>query len=71
VEKFLAQQAALVARLDAAASYDWNAVKLSSPLVPALFRPLARMNLGDVFSVSVVHVERHTRQMERVLAAAG
>jgi hypothetical protein len=27
------------------------------------------MNLGDAFSVSVVHVERHTRQMERVVAA--
>jgi hypothetical protein len=71
VEKFLAQQAALVARLDAASGYDWNALKLNSPLVPSLFRPLARMNLGDAFSVSVVHVERHTRQMERVIAAIG
>jgi hypothetical protein len=71
VEKFLAQQAALVARLDAAAGYDWSALTLGSPLVPALFRPLARMNLGDAFSVSVVHVERHTRQIERVLAVIG
>jgi hypothetical protein len=69
VEKFLAQQAALVTRLDAAAGYDWNALTLRSPLVPSFLRPLARMNLGDAFSVSVVHVERHTRQMERILAA--
>ena len=69
VEKFLAQQSALVSRLDAAAGYDWSALTLRSPLVPALLRPLARMNLGDSFSISVVH-ERHTRQMERVIAAS-
>jgi hypothetical protein len=69
VEKFLAQQSALVTRLDAAAGYDWRALTLNSPLVPSFVRPLARMNLGDVFSVSVVHVERHTRQMERAIAA--
>jgi hypothetical protein len=69
VEKFLAQQSSLVTRLDAAAGYDWKALTLSSPLVPSMLRPLARMNLGDAFSVSVVHVERHTRQMERVVAA--
>jgi DinB family protein len=69
VEKFLAQQLSLVARLDAAELYDWRALTLNSPLVPSLIRPLARMNLGDAFSVSVVHVERHTRQMERVIQA--
>jgi len=36
--------------------------------VPRIFRPLARLNLGDVYSVFVVHAERHTRQMERVVA---
>jgi hypothetical protein len=69
LEKFLVQQSALVSRLDAAEGFDWSALTLNSPLVPALLRPLARMNLGDAFSVSVVHVERHTRQMERVIAA--
>jgi hypothetical protein len=69
LEKFLALQTALIARMDAAAGYDWRALTLHSPLVPALFRPLARMNLGDSFSISVVHVERHTRQMERTIAA--
>jgi hypothetical protein len=69
VERFLEQQSSLATRLDQAAGYDWRALTLSSPLVPALLRPLARMNLGDVFSVSVVHVERHTLQIERVIAA--
>jgi hypothetical protein len=69
VEAFLAQQTALVARLDDAANFDWRALTLRSPLVPAVVRPLARLNLGDSFSVSVVHVERHTRQIERVIAA--
>jgi hypothetical protein len=69
VEKFLAQHSAFVTRLDAAESYDWRALTLRSPVVPPLLRPLARMNLGDAFVVSVVHVERHTRQMERAIAA--
>jgi len=69
VEQFLAQQTTLATRLDQAAGFDWRALILRSPLVPALLRPLARMNLGDALSVSVVHVERHTRQIERVIAA--
>jgi len=69
LEKFLALQTSLVTQMDAAAGYDWRAVTLHSPLVPAFLRPLAKMNLGDSFSISVVHVERHTRQMERALAA--
>lgn len=69
VEQFLAQQLGLASRLDDAAGYDWNALTLRSPLVPALVRPLATMNLGDAFSVEVVHAERHAKQMERVIAA--
>jgi len=69
VEKLLTQQSALVSRLDAAAGHDWRALTLRSPIVPALMRPLAKMNLGDAFSISVVHVERHTRQIERIVAA--
>jgi hypothetical protein len=71
VEQFLAQQLGFVARLDDAANFDWRALKLRSPLVPRFVRPLATMNLGDAFLVEVVHVERHTRQIERVLAATG
>lgn len=69
VEHFLAKQLAHASHLDDAAGYDWSALTLRSPLVPKLIRPLATMNLGDAFSVDVVHVERHAKQMERVLAA--
>jgi hypothetical protein len=41
---------------------------MSSQVVPPIVRALARLNLGDVYSVFVVHAERHTRQMERVIA---
>jgi hypothetical protein len=69
VEHFLARQLGLASRMDDAAGYDWNALTLRSPLVPRLMRPLATMNLGDAFSVEVVHAERHAKQMERVIAA--
>jgi hypothetical protein len=69
VEHFLAQQLRLASRMDDAAGYDWNALTLRSPLVPRLMQPLAAMNLGDAFSIEAVHVERHTKQMERVIAA--
>jgi hypothetical protein len=69
VEQFLAQQLAFATRMDDAASFDWRALKLRSPLVPKLVRPLATMNLGDAFAIEVVHVERHAAQIERVIAA--
>jgi hypothetical protein len=67
-EAFLGMHAALGARIDDAASLDWNVLGMSSPVVPRMLRPLARLNLGDVFSVLVVHAERHSRQIERILA---
>jgi hypothetical protein len=69
VEQFLAQQLGFASRLDDAAGFDWSALKLHSPLVPRFVRSLATMNLGDAFSVEVVHTERHTLQIERVIAA--
>ena len=71
VEQFLAQQLAFAARLDESANYDWRALILSSPLVPKLARFLARLNLGDAYAIHAVHVERHTKQIERVIAAIG
>jgi uncharacterized membrane protein len=68
LEAFLGMHAALVTRIDHAATFDWRALRLSSPAVPRLLRPLARLNLGDVFNVFVVHAERHARQIERVVA---
>ncbi|MCU0636098.1 MAG: DinB family protein [Gemmatimonadaceae bacterium] len=41
---------------------DWSAVRLVSPL-----SSLVHMNLGDVFVVLLVHGERHTGQLERLV----
>jgi len=68
LEAFLAMHMALVTRIDHAATFDWRALRLSSPAVPRIVQPLARLNLGDAFSVFVVHAERHARQIERVVA---
>jgi hypothetical protein len=67
LEAFLGMHSLLARRIDDTASYDWNTLRMSSPVVPRILRPLARLNLGDVFGVFVVHAERHTRQMERVV----
>jgi hypothetical protein len=69
LEAFLGMHAALVTRMDHAASFDWRALRMSSPAVSRVLQPLARLNLGDVFSVFVVHAERHARQIERVVAS--
>jgi len=69
LEAFLAMHSALASRIDASAQLDWRALRLSSPIVPRVLKPLARLNLGDVFSTHVVHAERHARQIERIVAA--
>ena len=71
VEHFLAQKLVFATRLDDAQRFDWRALTLRSPLVPRALRALATMNLGDAFLVEVVHTERHTAQIERVLAVTG
>ena len=50
--------------MDDAASYDWNALRLHSPALP---RFLPKMNLGDAFRIHVVHVTRHSRQIDRLV----
>jgi hypothetical protein len=59
---------ALAARIDASAQFDWRVLTLSSPIVPRVLKPLARLNLDDVFGTHVVHAERHARQIERAIA---
>ena len=54
--------------LDEASTYDWRRLRMASPALPL---GLKLFNLGDVFSILVVHAERHTRQMERVVASIG
>ena len=67
VEAFLAHQRTVVDLLDESSGFDWRRLRMSSPVVSL---PL-RFNLGDVFSILVVHAERHARQMERVVAETG
>ena len=65
VEGFLAHLDTQARLLHDAGGYDWRRLRMASPAVPL---PLKVFNLGDVFSVLVVHAERHTRQMERVVS---
>jgi hypothetical protein len=64
VEDFLARDRRMTDLMDQAASLDWRALHLWSPLTPV---PILRLNLGDVFRIHVVHVRRHLAQMERVV----
>ena|SRR5688572_25455375 len=66
VEAFLAHLDTQGRLLDEASSHDWRRLRMASPAVPV---PLKVFNLGDVFTILVAHAERHTRQMERVVAA--
>lgn len=69
LEAFLGIHSAVATRIDDAATFDWRAARMWSPAVPRILQPLARLNLGDVFSVFVVHAERHALQIARVAAA--
>jgi hypothetical protein len=65
VEAFLSQELRFVQAMDDAMSFDWRAVRIKSPALPS-WAP--KMNLGDGFRIHVVHVTRHSHQMERVIA---
>ena len=65
VERFAEDGARYEALLDDSASLDWNAVRLRPPVAPWV--PL-KINLGDVFNIHTVHVQRHLGQIERVVA---
>jgi hypothetical protein len=45
--------------------YDWRAVRIASPALPS-WAP--KMNLGDGFRIHVIHVTRHSRQIERLVS---
>jgi hypothetical protein len=64
VERFLAHLHTLDQLLDESSSFDWRRLRMPSPVVSL---PV-RFNLGDVYSILVVHAERHARQIERVVA---
>ena len=64
VESLLARESEFVTAIDKAASLDWRALRVRSAALPP-FAPT--MNLGDAFRIHVVHVRRHTAQIERLV----
>lgn len=64
VEAFHTGEMRFVQVMDDAASYDWRALRIHSPALP---RWVPKMNLGDAFRIHVVHVTRHSRQIERLV----
>ena len=65
VEALLTRESEFVAAIDKAASLDWRALRVRSGALPP-FAPT--MNLGDAFRIHVVHVRRHTAQIERLIS---
>lgn len=65
VEAFLARQLEALKVMEDSVTLDWRAVRVGSPAAPNWF---PKMNLGDVFTVRAVHVNRHAGQIERVIA---
>jgi hypothetical protein len=61
VGEYLKRQAELARMLDDAARLEWRRIRVGSPVLG-----LIRMNLGDCFTILVVHAARHIRQIERV-----
>jgi hypothetical protein len=64
-EELLAREMSFVKEMDDAALYDWKALRISSPALPS-WAP--KMNLGDGFRIHIVHLTRHSHQIERVAA---
>jgi DinB superfamily len=63
-EALLARETKFVTAMDDAASFDWRALRIGSPALP---KWAPKMNLGDGFRIHVVHVTRHSRQVERLV----
>jgi hypothetical protein len=64
VEALLAREMNFVKAMDDAASFDWRALRIRSAALPS-WAP--KMNLGDGFRIHVVHVTRHSHQIERLV----
>jgi len=63
IGEFLARQRRLAELIDRSTAFDWQRVRLASPV-----SSLIRMNIGDAFTILVTHAERHFRQIERIRA---
>jgi hypothetical protein len=64
VEALLAREMNFVKAMDDAASFDWRALRMRSAALPS-WAP--KINLGDGFRIHVVHVTRHSHQIERLV----
>lgn len=64
VETLLAREKKFVKAMDGALSFDWRSLRISSPALPS-WAPT--MNLGDGFRIHVVHLTRHSHQIERLV----
>jgi hypothetical protein len=63
VAEFMRRERELVDLLRAGAELDWRRLRTSSPV-----SPLIRLDLGDCYTILVVHARRHVGQMERLRA---
>lgn len=64
VERFLANERTFLQLMEDGLSYDWRALRIKSPALPS-FMP--KMNVGDGFRIHVVHLTRHSHQVERLV----
>jgi hypothetical protein len=65
VETLLSREMNFVKAMDDALTLDWKAIRIGSPALPS-WAP--KMNLGDGFRIHIVHLTRHSHQIERVAA---
>ena len=65
VETFLAREQRFITAMDDAMAYDWQALRIKSPALP---KWAPSMNVGDGFRIHIVHLTRHSRQVERLVS---
>ncbi|HVD62070.1 MAG TPA: DinB family protein [Gemmatimonadaceae bacterium] len=63
VEALLSGEKDFVKAMDASTSLDWRKLRIKSPALPS-WAP--SMNLGDGFRIHIVHLTRHSHQIERI-----
>ena len=64
VDAFVANEMRFLRVMEDATSYDWRALRIGSPALPS-WAP--KMNVGDGFRIHVVHLTRHSHQIERLV----
>lgn len=62
-DTLLAREMNFVKAMDDAAQHDWKSLRIKSPALPS-WAP--KMSLGDGFRIHIVHLTRHSHQIERV-----